>query len=394
MKQLVKVTTIFLIAISIGSCRNNGSEIRIEGSLKIPMEVPVWLGNMNVDNIVPVDSTRTNESGSFSLHVNIEEPSLYILKVGPKSIYLALHPKEKINIEIDNSIEESTYYVEGSTDSRLVQEIITKQERVLDEITNISLEYENSKMNPETFVEKKAALDLQYNNLMAKHKSFTKDIIYNNSQSLACIFALYQNFGKTNQALFDKFDDFEVFNFVDSTLSLKYPNTPAVQALNRDVTDIKVQLKYKKYAEKLTEPGRKAPEFETKTIDGKIISLSDYSENPVVYFFFATWNKLSADEALILNDLFKRFRYRGLKVVGVSFDSSEEQLRAFIEKNEILFPVICDYLYWESEYVNQFGIRKVPDLILINPDHIIEQRDINTTELSHILTEWRNSDIL
>lgn len=394
MKQLLKGLTIFLLAISIGSCKNNKSETSIKGSLKIAMDVPVWLGDLNVENVIPIDSTKTNESGEFSLTLDVAEPSLYILKVGPKSIYLVLKPKDDINIEIDNSIEESPYYVEGSTDSRLVQEIVTKQERVLDEITKISLDYEESKMDPENFLEKKAEIDLHYNNLLENHKSFTRNLIINNPQSLACIFALYQNFGKTNQPLFDKFDDFDVFNMVDSTLSAKYPNTPAVQALNRDVTDIKAQLKYKNYAEKLTEPGRMAPEFDITTIDNNQITLSEYTNHPVIYFFFATWNKPSAEEALLLNEIFKKYRYRGLRVVGISFDSSEEKLRDFIEENKILFPVACDYLYWDSDYVKQFGVRELPELILLTPDHIIERRKINTTELNHILTEWRKSNIL
>lgn len=393
MKQLLKFSFLLVLVVSVAGCNRDSSNISVNGILKVPMELPVWIGDMNIDKVIPLDSTFTNEQGQFSLQVYCNEPSLYLLNIGPKSIYLVLKPKDNVLIELNNSGGSASYYVEGSTDSRLVQELITKQERVLEEITRISMEYEQSKINPENFTEKKAQLDLQYNELLEKHKSYTKEVIYNNPNSLACIFALYQNFGRTNQALFNKFDDFEVYNFIDSTLSLKYPNTSAVKALNRDVTDIRNQIKYKNYADKLIEPGKKAPEFEITTIENKNINLSDYSGNPVIYFFFATWNKQSVEEALALNEIFKRYRYRGLKVVGVSFDSSEEHLKAFIDENDILFPIACDYKYWESGYVNQFGIKQIPHILLVNPQHIIEQQNINITELNHILSEWRKSNI-
>lgn len=394
MNYLFKISVFSLVASLLFSCNSDNVNTKIEGKLKIPMDVPVWIGAMGVESIVGLDSSKTDDQGEFRVHLTIDEPSLYLLTVGPSNIYLVLKPNEDISIEIDNSLNETAYYVEGSTDSRLVQELISRQERVLAEITQISLAYEQSKSEPEAFLEKKAKLDEWYNELLQTHKQYTENLIYTNPESLAAIFALYQNFGRTNQPLFDQFEDFAIFNFVDSSLSAKYPNTPAVQALNKDITDIRAQLKYKNYAEKLIEPGKKAPDFEISSIDNQIIKLSDFESKPVVYFFFATWNEISVEELLRLNEIYKRYRYRGLKVIGVSFDSSEEQLKSFIEENDVLFPVACDYLYWESNYVKQFGIRQIPELIFINPNHIIENKNISTTELNNILTEWRKSNLL
>lgn len=392
-KQFIRLSGILFFAVLLTNCKNQNSNVSIEGKLKIPAETNIWLGNMDVDKVIAQDSSSTNAQGEFSLNIQVDVPSLYQLNVGNMPIYLVIKPGDNISIAIDNSISVTSYYVEGSTESRLVQNVVTTQERVLDQITKISLEYEEIKLDPESFSSKKEKLDQSYNELLSNHKSYTEKLIYDNPKSLACIFALYQNFGKTNQALFHKFDDFTIFNFVDSTLSLTYPNTPAVQALNRDVASIRDQIKFKTFSDNLTEPGRKSPEFEIQTLNGNFITLRDFKDKPVVYFFFAVWNKSSVKEALALNELYKKNHYRGLKVIGVSFDSSKDKLQEFIDKHEIAFPIACDYLYWDSKYVMQFGVKKVPDLILLNPNHIIEQRNISTSELTLILKEWRTSEI-
>ncbi len=383
---------VLLFSSLLWNCKNHNS-VRIEGKLKTPVDARIWLGNMHVKNIVAKDSTIVDESGRFSLDFEANEPSLYLLKAGPQSIYLVLKPKDMVNIEIDNTLDETAYYVQGSTDSRLVQELITKQKRVLDEITEISLEYENSKNKPSTFLANKEKLDKRYSELLRKHKSYTENFIAENPGSLACIFALYQNFGRTNQPLFDKIEDFKTFNFVDSCLTANYPTTPAVKALNIDLITIKDQIKYKNYSEKLIEPGKKAPELEVTSINGSALKLSDFDSNPVVYFFFALWNKESVNELIAINDIYKKNRYKGLKVIGISFDKSEERLRSFIEENEILFPIACDFKYWDSEYVTQFGVRKIPDIILLNQDHIIDQKNINPQELNNTLKEWRKNNV-
>ncbi len=352
------------------------------------------LGNMGIESIAAIDSASTDEDGKFYLEGSCDAPSLFVLSYLEESIYLIIKPGDEINIEIDNTIKPPSYYVSGSSESRLVREITFEQNKVLNRITQISLAYEDSKRDPATFLTKKMYYDSLYDDLMDKHKAYTVKFIENNPASLANIFALYQNFGRSGQALFDKFEDFEIYNFVDSNLTMLYPKTPAVIALNNDVSEIKDQLEFKTYSENLIQPGRQMPEFSLKSLKGSTLSLTtDFKENSLAIFFFAVWNKSSAEEAKQLNELFKKFYYKGFRIIGISFDSSEEKLSSFIQENEIKFPIVCDYQYWGSEYVKQFGVMNIPDIILLNGNHIIEKRNINSSELKLTLEEWRKNNL-
>jgi peroxiredoxin len=390
MKRLIYFPAILvLISFLLLQCGGRKVNFKISGEFKIPMKGYATLGIMGLKDTKTVDSITIDEKGKFILKGYCNEPSLCQVRYENEKIYLVVKPKDKITISIDNSLPRHGYYIEGSLDSRLVQNIIVEQERVLDKITDISIAYEKSKEDPSTFEKNKVRFDSTYDNLLRKHKQFTEKFIRENPTSLACIFALYQNFGKTNQPLFDKFADINIFNLVDSNLTALYSTTPAVIALNRDVTEIKEQLNFKKFSDQLVRPGRKAPDFVVNTIDTNTIKLTDLYGNPVLYYFFASWNKVSAEEAIKLNSIFLKYKYSGLQVIGISFDTSPEKLKAFIDSNKIQFPVACDYGYWDSKYVTEFGVRFIPDVVLLDRNHIIYRRDIDPNELNLIFEEWR-----
>lgn len=397
MNQYIKLLAIGFSLVYLISCsQHEGEKISVTAELELPANTQVKLIHLDIDKATTIDSVLLVNDKEFSLTWNLEHPALFTLRlVGIQDIFMVIHPGDEIHLNIDNTISPIGYTVEGSTDSRLVNEIMTQHYRVRGDITQLSIDYENSKRNPETFSAQKVKFDSIYDNLIDDHKKNTTEFIRKNAESLACIFALYQDFGKQkSQPLFDKYADIDVFNLVDSCLSSRYPLTDAVIALNRDVTEIKEQIKHKEFAEQMVVPGKLAPEFEVITLDGQIISLSDFEAEPVVYLFFAVWNKASTEAVIEINQLISKYPYRKLKVIAISFDTSKEQLQKFIDDNQISIPIACDYKYWESDYVNQFGIQNIPDIILLDKNHIIYNRNIHTQELIQILSEWKNSDLL
>lgn len=396
MKKLANFLFGFLIVFVLLSCNKSKDNFTVSGTLELPVKAKVKLMNLGVDKAATTDSVLVEQSKSFKLNGSIDNSALFSLRIeGFKDIFLVIHPGDEIQLDIDNATSPSAYSVQGSTDSRLVNEIMTKHNRTRDKITQLSIDYENSKQTPETFQAQKVKFDSIYDHLLTSHKNETSTFIKLNAQSLACIFALYQDFGKQkSQPLYDVFSDIEIFNLVDSSLSIRYPKTEAVIALNRDVTDIKEKIKLREYTENLIEPGKKAPQFELTDIAGTSIKLEEYAGKPVLFVFFAVWNKESAAYVLELNQLVSKYAYRNLKVIGVSFDTSPEKLNGFISANDIRFPVACDYKYWDSQYVKQFGINAIPDIILLDNNHIIHTRSILFPELSQIISEWKKSKLL
>jgi peroxiredoxin len=397
MKNAIKILcTSFIIFLFIACNSRPKGSFTIKGNLVLPENTDISLFYLGVEKASIVDSVTLRAEKEFLLEAATQQTGLFSLRIkGLDDIFLVIKPGDEIILDIDNSIAHRAYTVQGSPDSRLVNELMTQNQRVRDQITDLSIDYENSKNTPQTYELQKVKFDSIYDRLLETHRNFTIDFIKRNYRSPACIFALYQDFGKQkSQPLFNTYDDIEIFNFVDSNLTILFPTTEAVIALNRDVTEIKEQIKYKKYSESIIQPGKKSPPFELVTIENKRISLSDYSGKVVVFYFFALWNKESVQEAIELNKLVTTYAYRNVNIVGVSFDTSPEKLQAFIAENKISFPVACDYHYWQSDYVEQFGVRMVPDILLLDKNHIINKRNINTQELIQILSEWKKNNLL
>jgi peroxiredoxin len=395
-KKLQLHTGFLFMLLILGACSGRNTEnIKVTAKLKLPVSAEVKLFNLGAERAVPVDSITVSNATELVLKGEVENSSLYTLRmVGIEDIYLVIHPDEKIILDIDNTLKPFAYTVTGSTDSRLVNELMTQHGRVRNDITRLSIEYEKSKDDPDNFELNKTRFDSIYDRLLSEHRLYSVDFIERNPGSLACIFALYQDFGrKKSQPVFDKFDDIEIYNFVDSNLTIMHPTTEAVIALNRDVTEIKEQLAHKKYSEKAVQIGRKSPEFEIVTLEGNTLNLDEFQGQPVIYLFFAVWDEESVRELLAINELKKQYRYRKLNIIGVSFDTSKEKLQTFIQEQDIQFPVACDYQYWESDYVQQFGLRAVPDILLLDKNHIIHKRNIPAEELIQIVTEWKKNNI-
>jgi peroxiredoxin Q/BCP len=98
----------------------------------------------------------------------------------------------------------------------------------------------------------------------------------------------------------------------------------------------------KKRGTKLLSRGTPAPDFTVAAHDGKRISLGDLRGKHVVLWFYPKADTLGCTiEACGFRDHSSRFREKNTEVLGVSFDTVDEN-RAFAEKFGLPFRLLCD----------------------------------------------------
>ncbi len=79
--------------------------------------------------------------------------------------------------------------------------------------------------------------------------------------------------------------------------------------------------------------GKKAPGFTIKTLDGKLVSLSDYRGKAVVVNFWATWCGACKIEMPWLAELREKYKGQGFEVLGVlTNDASPETIATTLRK--------------------------------------------------------------
>ena len=106
-------------------------------------------------------------------------------------------------------------------------------------------------------------------------------------------------------------------------------------------------------------PGDLVQDFTLQNQDGKSISLSDYSKNPVVIFFYPRADTPGCTiESCGFRDAFEQFQKAGITVFGISRDTVKDQLK-FKQKYDLPYDLLAD-----------------PDMILIDRYDLIQPKNI------------------
>jgi len=88
--------------------------------------------------------------------------------------------------------------------------------------------------------------------------------------------------------------------------------------------------------------GMKAPEFEGKDQNGKLVRLSDFRGKKLVLYFYPKDNTPGCTaEACNLRDNYNELIKKGFAILGVSPDP-EKSHKNFAEKHALPFPLIAD----------------------------------------------------
>ena len=112
--------------------------------------------------------------------------------------------------------------------------------------------------------------------------------------------------------------------------------------------------------------GQQAPGFTLLTLDGGRASLADHRDKLVVLNFWATWCQPCTVEMPSLEALWRRYRDRGLMVVGVSVDRGAPKalLEPYVRNLKLTFPILLDH---DSKTSDRWRITALPATFLVRP---------------------------
>jgi peroxiredoxin len=135
--------------------------------------------------------------------------------------------------------------------------------------------------------------------------------------------------------------------------------------------------------------GQPAPAFTLDTLGGGRASLADHRDKLVVLNFWATWCQPCTLEMPSLEALWRRYRDRGLVVVGVSVDRGSPRglIEPYVRNLKLTFPILLDP---QSRTSDGWRVTALPATFIVRPGGdvtgmVVGAREWNSEEMQALV---------
>ena len=143
------------------------------------------------------------------------------------------------------------------------------------------------------------------------------------------------------------------------------------------------------YATELLKPGQQIPDFQLKTPQGKTVNLSELTESSyVVLDFWASWCPDCRRDMPNVQRMYEEFSQKGVRFVGISFDTESKAWQAAIDKYNIRYAQVSDLKKMrESDVAKAFGVKWIPSMVLVDPQGKVVLSTVLSEKMEKALTE-------
>lgn len=342
------ILILLLSSFAVVACSSAAKDSPLSGTVSKHASTWLFLEQVKDNNIVPIDSVKTDDKGAFAFKAKLNAKDFYRLRVSQNNfVFIVLDPKEKVRYVNNNVLLQQEYTLEGSEEGTLVLEIkglresINKHRDSLIKVINSAPPAERAQLQ--------ISMEDGYNRFVSSRLEAAREIIRTKSNKLASI---------TAAELLDQDADFESYNLLAESLKKNYPESGfALNFINR-VEQMKA-----------TAIGAQAPEISLPSPEGEIIPLSSLRGKIVLIDFWASWCGPCRMENPNVVRLYNEVKDKGFEVYSVSLDKDKTAWMNAIQKDGLVWKShVSDLQYWSSSVVKQYGFSGIPFTVLIDRD--------------------------
>lgn len=128
--------------------------------------------------------------------------------------------------------------------------------------------------------------------------------------------------------------------------------------------------------------------FTQKDTAGNDFSVTALSGKFILIDFWASWCGPCRRENPNIVKAYNNYKDKNFEILGVSLDSKKEAWINAIKKDGLNWFHVSDLKGWKNEVSDMFGIRSIPQNLLINPEGKIIARNITGSELDATLYKF------
>ena len=346
----------------------------IKGTIKNSPQHLIILWEMTPQQLVFIDSARTDASGKFQIQGNTKNMIFAQLQMGPESqIFLAVDNKSKLDVNISLLGKFVDYTIDGNEldDSKKIRKIVDANRSFAEEFNALKLEAEKIPQTQEG-MSQAAIINNRYQRLLQQRKDYMMNMAISEKKGFIPYFMIA--FGALESPGYD------LFKHAVACAKAADPMSKYTQDIEgKFVNEASLMI------------GGVAPDIKLNGPDGKPVSLSSLRGKVVLIDFWASWCGPCRRENPNVVKMYQKYKDQGFEIFGVSLDNDANRWKGAIQTDGLTWFHGSDLMGWKSKPAQMYQVHSIPATFLLDKQGKIIAKGLRGAELEAAVANALNN---
>ncbi|WP_324026966.1 redoxin domain-containing protein [Maribacter sp. BPC-D8] len=366
---------ILLAGVLLFSCNSKPESFTLNGKLRGEMTdgTRVFLKKIGENNQPMEVDTATTTNGEFTFTGKSDIPELHYIFVEQLPGYTAVILE---NGEIQFSAQRDSMGfadISGTFQNDSFSDYMEQSREISMQAQSIQKDMKAASG------EAALALQDEMKELQEEYKTFELDYVKAHPKALISALVL-------DRAVATKAVELEEAEEIYKTLSEEIKSSKPGKQILKGIEDLKVS----EAAGKNSSIGAKAPDFSGPSPDGTELALKDVMGKVTLIDFWAGWCRPCRAENPNIVAVYNKYHDKGLNVLGVSLDRTDEAWKKAIAEDGLVWNHISNIAYFDDKIAKLYNVDAIPAAFLLDENGIIVAKNLRGPALEAKVAELLN----